>query len=400
MLAINWEAEGVSLDNVSKVKASIRGKASKYKLVALENQTKGNGYYILPATWDSLSVINAFIRWREFGNQSWKYPGSDFDVYQITSWTARIKKQVVKAVSLYDDKTETKYIEAAMAAEMYRLILNGEYREKTIGNLTIEYLFCDHQAKNKNTWHSSEWKALLSVMQQKAADMINRETVQQYFNIMQGSAAGSVVVLDAVNLAKTIRKVKMNRLQIPEEELQTDDKVKLRKDTYLFLMDITSRIDRVVHAEIEAAKKAIQPIYECFDDDDVEEDDISALLTKVNQFYKEIDDTQINIKTASTDTVKKGIRLIAKAISDITRVLDEDDSLTVLMAFSGDPIGAIQPLLTLINQISADITEVEKQIVRRKNNLGLSGFGGEDENHYREELAMIESDLKLLGALR
>lgn len=400
MSAINWQAEGVSLDNVSKVKASIRGKASKYKLVALENQTKGNGYYILPATWDSLSVINAFIRWREFGNQSWKYPGSDFDVYQITSWTARIKKQVVKAVSLYDDKTETKYIEAAMAAEMYRLILNGEYREKTIGNLTIEYLFCDHQAKNKNTWHSSEWKALLSVMQQKAADMINRETVQQYFNIMQGSAAGSVVVLDAVNLAKTIRKVKMNRLQIPEEELQTDDKVKLRKDTYLFLMDITSRIDRVVHAEIEAAKKAIQPIYECFDDDDVEEDDISALLTKVNQFYKEIDDTQINIKTASTDTVKKGIRLIAKAISDITRVLDEDDSLTVLMAFSGDPIGAIQPLLTLINQISADITEVEKQIVRRKNNLGLSGFGGEDENHYREELAMIESDLKLLGALR
>ena len=400
MSAINWQAEGVSLDNVSKVKASIRGKASKYKLVALENQTKGNGYYILPATWDSLSVINAFIRWREFGNQSWKYPGSDFDVYQITSWTARIKKQVVKAVSLYDDKTETKYIEAAMAAEMYRLILNGEYREKTIGNLTIEYLFCDHQAKNKNTWHSSEWKALLSVMQQKAADMINRETVQQYFNIMQGSAAGSVVVLDAVNLAKTIRKVKMNRLQIPEEELQTDDKVKLRKDTYLFLMDITSRIDRVVHAEIEAAKKAIQPIYECFDDDDVEEDDISALLTKVNQFYKEIDDTQINIKTASTDTVKKGIRLIAKAISDITKVLDEDDSLTVLMAFSGDPIGAIQPLLTLINQISADITEVEKQIVRRKNNLGLSGFGGEDENHYREELAMIESDLKLLGALR
>ena len=83
MSAINWQAEGVSLDNVSKVKAAISGKASKYKLVALENQTKGNGYYILPATWDSLNVINAFIRWREFGNQSWKYPGSDFDVYQI-----------------------------------------------------------------------------------------------------------------------------------------------------------------------------------------------------------------------------------------------------------------------------------------------------------------------------
>lgn len=237
-------------------------------------------------------------------------------------------------------------------------------------------------------------------MQQKDDDTINRETIQQYFNIMQGSAAGSVVVLDAVNLAKTIRKVKTNRLQIPEEELQLDDKVKLRKDTYSFFIDITSRVDSVAHAEVEMAKKAIQPIYDCFNDDDVEEDDISALLMKVNQFYKEIDETQINIKTASTDAVKKGIKLIAKAIGDINRVLDEDDSLTVLMAFSGDPIGTIQPLLTLINQVSSDITEVEKQIDNRKNKLDMSGSSENDENYYGEELAIIESDLNLLGALR
>ena len=208
------------------------------------------------------------------------------------------------------------------------------------------------------------------------------------------------MVLDAVNLAKTIRKVKTNRLQIPEEELQLDDKVKLRKDTYSFFIDITSRVDSVANAEVEVAKKAIQPIYDCFNDDDVEEDDISALLMKVNQFYKEIDETQINIKTASTDAVKKGIKLIAKAIGDINRVLDEDDSLTVLMAFSGDPIGMIQPLLTLINQVSSDITEVEKQIDNRKNKLDMSGSSENDENYYGEELAIIESDLNLLGALR
>lgn len=400
MSAINWQAEGVSWDNVSKVKASISGRASKYKLVALENQTKGNGYYILPATWNSLNVINAFIRWREFGNQSWEYPGSDFDVYQVTSWTSRIKKQIVKAVILYDDKNETKYIEAAMAAEMYRLILNGEYREKTIGNLTAEYLFCNHQAKNKNTWHSNEWKSLLTVMQQKGADAINRETVRQYFNIVQGSTAGSVVVLDAVNLAKTIRKVKTSKLQIPDGDLQTEDKVKLRKDTYSFLMDITSRIGSVARAEIDVAKKTIQPIYDCFDDDDVEEDDINEFLSKVNQFYKEIDDTQINIKTASTDGIKKGLKQIAKAVGDITKVLDEDEPLIVLMAFSGDPIGTIQPLVALINQVSGDIAEAEKHIINRRNNLGVSGSSEEDENHYREELSVIESDLKLLGALR
>lgn len=70
------------------------------------------------------------------------------------------------------------------------------------------------------------------------------------------------------------------------------------------------------------------------------------------------------------------------------------------MAFSGDPIGTIQPLLALINQVSGDITEAEKQIIIRKNNLGVSGSDDDDENHYREELSVIESDFELLGALR
>lgn len=397
--AINWQAEGVSLDNVSKVEAAISGRASKYKLVALENQTKGNGYYILPANWDSLNVINAFIRWREFGNQSWEYPGSDFDIYMITSWTSKVKKQIVKAVQLYDEKNETKYIEAAIAAEMYRLILNGEYREKTLGNLTAEYLLCDHPAKNKNTYHANEWTSLLSVMHQEDADVINKKTVRQYFKLLQG-AAGSVVVLDAINLSRAVRKVKTNKLQIPENEIQSDDKVKLRKDIYSLLADITSRVDHVAKAEITAAKKAIQPIYDCFDDDDIEEEDIDSLLTKINAFYKQIDDAQINIKTVSTDVVKKAVKQVAKAIGDISNVLDEDDPLTIIMAFSGDPIGTIQSLLILINQVSADIFEVDKQIGIRKIDLGASGFEEENGNLYKEEMAVIDSDIALLGTLR
>lgn len=400
MSAINWQEEGVSLDNVSKIKAAISGKASKYKLVSLQNQTKGNGFYVLPANWESLSVINAFIRWREFGNQSWNYPGADFDAYLVTSWTARIKKQIVKAVTCYDGRTESKYIEATMTAEMYRLILNGEYREKTLGDLTAEYLLVDHQPKNKNTFHSKEWNALLTVMRQGNADSNNRDTVQKYFNIVQGNVAGSVTVLDAVNLSKTIRRVKANKLQISDQDLQTDDKVKLRKDVYSFLTDITSRLDSVARAETATAKSAIQPIYDCFDDDDVEEEDISALLAKINLFYKEIDDTQINIKTTSTDSVKRATKQIEKAISDIGRTLDEDDPLTVIMAFSGDPIGTIQPLLALIKQVNADISEVEKQIDRRKSNLGSVGSDGENADFYREELSMIESDIKILEALR
>ena len=44
--------------------------------------------------------------------------------------------------------------------------------------------------------------------------------------------------------------------------------------------------------------------------------------------------------------------------------------------------------------------EVEKQIDNRKNKLDMSGSSENDENYYGEELAIIESDLNLLGALR
>ena len=71
---INWQVEGISDDNINKVKSS-------KKLLCLERQTKGSGFYQMPASWESMNVISAFIRWREFGNQSWNYPDSDLDAF-------------------------------------------------------------------------------------------------------------------------------------------------------------------------------------------------------------------------------------------------------------------------------------------------------------------------------
>ena len=48
----------------------------------------------------------------------------------ITTWTESIKKTLVTKVSEYKSGIETKYIEAAVAAEIYRTILAGEFREK------------------------------------------------------------------------------------------------------------------------------------------------------------------------------------------------------------------------------------------------------------------------------
>ena len=102
----------------------------------------------------------------------------------------------------------------------------------------------------------------------------------------------------------------------------------------------------------------------------------------------------------SINGVKKVVKQIEKAIGDIGNVLDEDDPLTILMAFSWDPTGALHPLLALINQVSADIAEVDKQIGKRKNNLGASGSEEDSDNLYKEEITIIDGDIALLKVLR
>ena len=46
---------------------------------------------------------------------------------------------------------------------------------------------------------------------------------------------------------------------------------------------------------------------------------------------------------------------LAKAISDISSVLDEKDPLTILMAFAGDPISTIKPLLEFIDSLENEV---------------------------------------------
>ena len=397
---IPWQSEGVSYDNIAKLKASIGGRGSAYKLVAFENQTKGSGFYTLAAGWESQNVILAFVRWREFGNQSWDYPESDFDAYLVTSWASRIKPEIVRAVKLSDGIHETRYIEAAVAAEMYRLILSGEYRGRTIEKLTAENLLCVQSVESTTTHHAPSWNALLQLLHQEEADMINKRTVRQYFNLQQGEKSSSNIVLDAVHLEQVMRKVREDRLSIPKEEMPSEEHVKLRKDTYVFLNLVASRIGQVVKEEVALAKQMMRPIQECFDDDEIEEEDIEELLKQIRDFYREVDEAQINIEPVQTEHVKKARKQIVRAVGEIHRAIRSKDALVILMGFSGDPIGAIQPLIALISQVQKGILDTEKQIRKRCSVPGLEDSSMEIADHYGEELAEIERSIKGLDVLR
>lgn len=390
---INWQAEGISIDNINKVKAS------KSTLLMFENQTKGHGFYTLPATWESMNIISAFIRWREYGKQSWDYPDSDFDTYLITSWTSKIKDSLIKVVDT-NESTKISYIEAAVIAEIYRKILYGEYQENSLKNISTKHLFEQSNPMNNKANHSKEWLSLNSVLSQKAADKTNRDTIRRYFNIIQGEGSGSIVILNEPILTKILEKVKLNKLSVSETDLQLQDSVKLRKDIFQHLKDILDRINSVAIAEKSKAFSILEQVYKYFDDDRVDEDEIIELADLTKSFYSEVNNTQINIAVTSPQVVKNNSHKISKAISKISEVLDEEDILTVLMAFSGDPLSDLEPLITLISIIEADIKKVDNQLKLRKSTLGEVNIYSQADKKYQEELLMINGDITILSDLR
>lgn len=383
--AINWQAEGISDDNITKIKNS------SVKLVSFENQSKLRtpGFYTMPANWESMNVIMAFIRWREYGAQKWNYPDADFDAYLITSWASQIKTTLVKSVNELE-VSNTSYIEAAIAAEIYRMILCGEYGERSLKNFTPACLFEAKSPRNVKTNHTKEWNALVSLLSQKGADISNRETVRQYFNIPQGSSS-SMIVLDALNLARSFKKVKTSKLCIPKEMLEVEDAVKPRRDVFLYLKEIVDRVEKVSQAEVDNARPMIDRIYDCFGTDEIDEDDIRELASKTKKFYDEINNCMFSVEYYPTDSVKKNAIQIAKAIKDIGEVLDEVDPLTILMTFSSDPISKLLPLMDLLDQLEKDFLKVDRQMDTRKRNLGDVRDFAHDNSRYTNDLDILNS---------
>ena len=391
--AINWQAEGISEDEHQKLKQA------KNNLMCLERQTKGRGIFMVPSTWDNMNVIMAFARFAELGGHSWNYPEADFDVYLVSSWASSVKNDFIQAVTEKKGANRSSYIEAALAAEIYRMVLYGEFREKKLDNLTIQTLFEAKGKLQKENNHTQEWKSLVTVIGQRGADEINRDTVRQYYNIVQGSG-GNMFVLDGLRFSAALRKVKSRKLQFEIDEAIATEQIKPRKDVFSHLRDIYDRVPKAAKAEAEGAREIIHSIYGHFDDEEIEDEDILDLVSEAKEFYSEIDKTQINIATPAIEPVRKAAKQIANAVETIGNVLDEDDPLTVLMAFSSDPLTTVKPLLELLLQLDKDIEKVKRTLDARQIGLDDEGEALTAEDRYLEELKTVQTDLEILNAMR
>ena len=134
-------------------------------------------------------------------------------------------------------------------------------------------------------------------------------------------------------------------------------------------------MESVAKAELELGREKLEKIFDAFGDDEIGEDELTEFVDRAKRFFEEANKTQINVKKLPT---------LAKAISDISSVLDEKDPLTILMAFAGDPISTIKPLLEFIDSLENEVQKAKNHIAIKKS--GLMGFDGvEEAEHYVEE---------------
>ena len=386
---INWTSEGFSADVIDKIKRTY-----KSNLIKLEKQTRGDGLYELPVSWESMNVLMAFVRWQHYGKESWNYPDSDLDAFIVTSWVSKIKKDLIETIR-NQERFGISYIEAAIISEIYRSILVGSYSAKDLKDYSRKHLFVPGKEKT-NTSHANEWKSLVSYLKQQGADQINQETIRQYYNLPQGDAKG-IVVLDDLALSKTLKIVKGKKLDVNIEDLGLTDKIKLRRETYLFLKGIMDRLDRVAEAELAIARPMMESIYEYLDDDEIEEEDLADVISKIKEFYEEINKSQINIQMVSTDEVKKNVKQLTKSIASIGSVMDEEKVLPILMAFSSDPLSDVIPFYNLMDKVKKHIQELDSKIDMAKASLGFSDSSEHESAKYKEEVDVLANGLAIFG---
>lgn len=397
--AINWQEEGISKDEISKIKDS------SINFVRLENENKkADAFYYLPAERNSKPLLYCFLRYVDNGKDWGKQTKED--VYYATSWLFATKKTIVDSVKSFSDKNKTSYTEAAMASDIYYLILSGKYKNKKIDKFESSDFFDDgnlNLVQDLNNCHSKAWNNLLDLLTKNDQHIKMRNIVKQSFNIIQGSSLQSnVYFINNIGLEETKHKVIGTGLLSENFKLQLDDKIKQRRDVSEHLNKILERVPVVAKSEVEQSGECMSIIKKAFDLDKVSDlttDEINDFIDAINEFYKKIDEYNVNVTMNGSIVriVNKEAAGICKALKVMEDASNTDNYVKVLLAYSSDPLSIASKLSDLITNINEEIKLTRKDLEQRL--AKTNGSGNNSESVYmnnKENLQNCQTKLKMM----
>lgn len=387
---IDWASEGVSLDLVNKV---FKTKNANFSFLIFERQIRQPKHcaYELPAIIDSVLVVDAFIKWRLFGNKKWDFDGGASCLYRVETWAEAIRDQIVRNIMIIGGE-RSDYYKYAFAANFYQVIFSGACAARnSINNISAKELLDAPRSLQDDNAHTTPWRQLLTKLESTEYNSEIRNVVLQYFNIQQGAAVNSKIYeLDYTDFQKTAREVIANELVFDQSKLEREDPIASRANVGKFLLEIQSKVEPVVEAEIVSAKSLLSNIQARVDINDLDDDDLDELFDSMKEFYRQAQSSRINIsdKTTLISAAKKESRGIISAIESVSEIDDIEKTLDKAIILSRDPIKRLKILSELLETVEKDVNNARQQ--SQKKMQGFSGNGDDPvKSRYDDELIMI-----------
>ena len=385
--AINWQVEGVSLDNLNRVKAT-------KDFVGFERQKRAakNALTILPADRETQGVLEAFLAYVTLGNGSWNFDNSAMMVYRVQTWVEKWKKTIIQTVNVFDNQS-VDYQDCAIATEMIREIMQGVFTGTKVEGIPTTNLMAKNLKKPVQNSHCTEWNSLVSMLLNN--DEKVKDVITQHYNIIQGSLKSSQVFIRATEFNSDVRKVQKAKLLIPKEQILLNDPIPQRREIREIYEKIYTRIPKVAEAEKEKANRLLEQIDTYLDYEDIDDEDIEDLVDKIKDFYETASNSLVNIhgNIQVLDGIKKDAKTISVAFGEVEKGIASTDDLDTLLMFSKDPLTKLERVLLMLQTVQKDIEYVARDVEKRRGNIFVDN-GGDLSTRYVESRNKIESDSK------
>lgn len=382
LYAINWQSEGVSLDNLNRVK-------NTKEFIGFERQKRGakDALVILPATRETQSVMEAFLAYVTIGHGSWNFANSAMMVYRVQVWLEKWKEEIIKAVNNFNDHF-VDYQECAIAAEMIREILQGVFTGTKVEGIPVANLMAKNFVKPGTNSHCTEWNTVVNMILNTESKI--KDVITQYYNTIQGGFNSKQVFVRYSEFEAAVKKVQKQRLFMPGELLMENDPIPQRREIREVLEKIQTRLPKVSEAEKNKADSLLKQLGAFIDYEDIDEDDIEDLVSKIKDFYAAANDAMVNIhcNQAELDKIKKDAKTISVAINEVMEGLEKEDCIDILMRFSKDPLSKVERLLALLVGVNKDMTFANNDIAKRREKINIVKSEGSSAKYAQEKNAL------------
>lgn len=390
--AINWQIEGLSLD--------LRERVKSLQLYTLSNtKTETKGYIKLDPTQQNTELLLSFVKYRDYGKSSWNYENSYLDCYTVTNWFITEKENILSTIKTLD-LYKYNYCDCAIAVEIYKKILYGQFSKNKRKNLSPVDFFKDTRRKYGENGHLNKWEQAITWLNQDNRESLCNDIVQNTYNLRQGISLGNKVVINyptmCNDIARVLKLLKSNQLvsELPEDI--TDNRF---NKVFKVYQNLNKKIDDIMSEEISSMNSYSDMFCKIFDidmDDKLESDTILDLIQDVKDFYEQMDKAGMHVQLPNFSELESKSKQISNAINRINDIVNNGICFESLVLLSSDPFNVVKDFYDMLSKLSNAMSRVEDKLKSEVKNETQEII----TDSYKKEKEIIRNDLSLLEEVR